>query len=754
MAKPIKSTFTFKVVPGEKFGWEIETYFFNFKSKVLEPLSSSPQSTPRHLKVPFGFIESVELVDDNYLNVRNHAGDMVLLQYDKLSPRLDDQDSKMKRTLMHIIQKESCHKLAHTISCLLKHLHSENNLTSPSNSVEEHSSTKSSSRISSSSYSTPVKRKSTAKGDSTSSCPTPAKRSNSLMSKEKAVVALTKQFEVGFDSDSDTSSLNLLKSYGETEEHNISVEEDNVNEDLLETIQNIMSKAKFWAVKCEDIEIPASIKIDKLKVEGLKESLQKTPDKTKCFVGLVRMEDEEGNREGKYECWVNCELFVAVSEVNLECNGAERVMAVLHTASGIDRKTLGEFLHANSKDFAFKFQDKLNYQDLLRFSCQVFSEDKSEKSVKFVRNALRSFTKGNKNSAMFIKLSSLEEPFLSLLEKFISLYEEGSLHGSQLSARKLCGLDNNFKRKKVYSKLEVPIQLFKLQLKVSPGARLYLMKKMLNKEITLSEYRNQLLKTVGLVEVKMSIEVMSGLSVTALRSKHANHFDNVRLSDFIGVKNLATGPNSQLKKLTRHVKNVLAEAVDVEKVIDDEGTVSKVKSDMWNVVIIAKRVKEATVVILQCGREKELFDRFEHSIREHVTAGGCMALFIVDDGAMKDLSMDYDQENTGVIVEKIFVKNDKPEIVNGVKREIVPILLVGQKESLIDKDVLNFYPNNLKEALPVIVRSLAEVGDSLLSVFSEDLGVINVDPGLILKRRGVSICYVSTEDLLKKFSVD
>ena len=90
---------------------------------------------------------------------------------------------------------------------------------------------------------------------------------------------------------------------------------------------------------------------------------------------------------------------------------------------------------------------------------------------------------------------------------------------------------------------------------------------------------------------------------------------------------------------------------------------------------------EATVVILQCGREKELFDRFEHSIREHVTAGGCVALFIVDDGGMKDISLDYDQENTGVVLEKIFVKNDKPEIVNGVKREIVPLLLVRQKDS-------------------------------------------------------------------------
>ena len=44
-------------------------------------------------------------------------------------------------------------------------------------------------------------------------------------------------------------------------------------------------------------------------------------------------------------------------------------------------------------------------------------------------------------------------------------------------------------------------------------------------------------------------------------------------------------------------------------------------------------------MILQCGREKELCDRFEHSIREHVTVVGCVALFIVDGGGMKDISL-------------------------------------------------------------------------------------------------------------------
>ena len=32
-----------------------------------------------------------------------------------------------------------------------------------------------------------------------------------------------------------------------------------------------------------------------------------------------------------------------------------------------------------------------------------------------------------------------------------------------------------------------------------------------------------------------------------------------------------------------------------------------------------------------------------------------MALFIVDDGGMEDISVDYDQENTGVVVERFLL---------------------------------------------------------------------------------------------------
>ena len=124
MSKALKATFTFKVVQGEQFTWEIEVFFFNFKTKQLEPLSSSSQSTPRHLKISFGFLKTVECVDTNLLSVINSRGDTALLCFDRLSPLLDDTDNRMKSTLIHLKEK-GCEKIVNTLNSLLKQFHKD-----------------------------------------------------------------------------------------------------------------------------------------------------------------------------------------------------------------------------------------------------------------------------------------------------------------------------------------------------------------------------------------------------------------------------------------------------------------------------------------------------------------------------------------------------------------------------------------------------------------------------------------------------
>ena len=60
-------------------------------------------------------------------------------------------------------------------------------------------------------------------------------------------------------------------------------------------------------------------------------------------------------------------------------------------------------------------------------------------------------------------------------------------------------------------------------------------------------------------------------------------------------------------------------------------------------------------------------------------------------------------------------------------------------------------PKNVREALPEILSGLVEVGGGLLSIFSDRAGAIDIDPNGILRRKGVSVCYVSRKDILKQF---
>ena len=72
-------------------------------------------------------------------------------------------------------------------------------------------------------------------------------------------------------------------------------------------------------------------------------------------MGLIRTENDEGSRLGKYECWVNCELFISQMELQLEDEGHhDKVLSVIHTVSpemNIDSKTLGSFLQPIQRIF-------------------------------------------------------------------------------------------------------------------------------------------------------------------------------------------------------------------------------------------------------------------------------------------------------------------------------------------------------------------------------------------------------------------
>ena len=62
------STFTSLVMDGTEYEFELEPVFFNTKTQLVEPLSSSPRSVPRDEKKP---IEKVTKIDEKNNKIEN-----------------------------------------------------------------------------------------------------------------------------------------------------------------------------------------------------------------------------------------------------------------------------------------------------------------------------------------------------------------------------------------------------------------------------------------------------------------------------------------------------------------------------------------------------------------------------------------------------------------------------------------------------------------------------------------------------------
>ena len=127
MTKVLKSSYTMKVVAGDDYEWEIEVFFFNNKSKLIEPVSPAPHSTPKHLKKSFGFIQSVVEVDSDILKIVNSSGEEINLAFDKMSPLIDDTDSTMKKTLLKV-KSSGCATTVNTLNKLIAAFHEPENI--------------------------------------------------------------------------------------------------------------------------------------------------------------------------------------------------------------------------------------------------------------------------------------------------------------------------------------------------------------------------------------------------------------------------------------------------------------------------------------------------------------------------------------------------------------------------------------------------------------------------------------------------
>ena len=752
--RQLKCSYTFKVVQGDLYKWEIEAFFYNFKEKIVERISSSPQTISREFKVPFGFIQSVRYENSNGLSITNNKGDIFDLYFDHLSPLLAEEDSKLKRMLIHF-KEFGCEKVVDTLNNLLKCFHTDLNLVGHHDSDTE---------------SSPVirgKRKEIVEAtcDSSGYCSpvSELQRSSSLTTESVSLLEDTNtdvkdpnkgscQPAGHVDNVLDTTHVSASDDEESLMDESISNKEDNLEGkldgklDINERIKDIIQNTDFLAVKFEDIIVPKELESDKYKVQELYDYLLNAPDKTKAsLLGLVCKVDDDDKIIGKCECWVNVELFLALSRIRNENGGEYRALAVVHTLkeNDIDSNILGRFLVVNSKNFDSKFAEKMRYQDLLRFTLGVVKDGDSETVIKFLKNSIRCFPKGIRNCNLFLRFTKFSRNYLNQLEKFIKLYEEGSLSGMKLSERKRCGIDRKQKRNNS-SKLEVPIELLRQLANSHERDREDLTRSILNSNITYPEFKKKIEISSSLTDLKDTIVRMTNKNFTELQEMYRNQLDDDVLLQFVGAKTLKTGPNVPYVKLDQFVKNLMD--IPVDEVQDTiMGTVNYMPVESLSLLDTGKKVKEANVIFIEAldKDDMKIFNKFEYSITEHVLSGKVVAVFAVSNDKLKNLVMSFD-ERTDIVVENVYIQCPAPKCEKGIKQVIVPLLLTGHSDLLMDSGVSNLYFLHLKEAIPKILNCFVKLGSNVLSIFSSTMGTFDVDKSCMMVRKGASVCYVST----------
>ena len=237
---------------------------------------------------------------------------------------------------------------------------------------------------------------------------------------------------------------------------------------------------------------------------------------------------------------------------------------------------------------------------------------------------------------------------------------------------------------------------------------------------------------------------MTNKNFTELQEMYRNQLDDDVLLQFVGAKTLKTGPNVPYVKLDQFVKNLMD--IPVDEVQDTiMGTVNYMPVESLSLLDTGKKVKEANVIFIEAldKDDMKIFNKFEYSITEHVLSGKVVAVFAVSNDKLKNLVMSFD-ERTDIVVENVYIQCPAPKCEKGIKQVIVPLLLTGHSDLLMDSGVSNLYFLHLKEAIPKILNCFVELGSNVLSIFSSTMGTFDVDKSCMMVRKGASICYVST----------
>ena len=755
-----KSYYTFIVVEGEEFDYELSAFYLNQKTNALSEVSASPQNTPKHLKIKFGFIERCEQIsgDSKFFKIINKNGKELLLQMDKLSPKIDEKDSQLKRLLINLSRRGDCKDLVKNINDIICAFHQEENRIIFESSYE---SDKENQEVNSSHVQAKVyldQSLVTSESQSNEDLPTGQGFNDSTLEQ-----SLTSGLDYESESGNETvdSSVNMTPPRTQKRKADDTESPPGSNDETLyQRLVNVIQSSHYACVNLSDIKIPAEVTIDRNRVSQLKGLLNTTIDKTQTILGLIQRVDKHGSEIGKKECWVNPEFYMAVAQNQLEQKDKDNSSfhSVVHVVQDFENEqdlestVIGTFLRTNSKEFSTAMRQNLTYQDLLRLAVASVAKNHTKEGIEFVKQTIKSFSKGLKNANTFLHLALLEESFVKKLLSMCKLYEDGSLYGMHISSRKKLSLDRDMKKKNS-AKLEVPLHLLKLHLAVSAETRNYLLESLLKKDMTFKRYVTRLTEEANLCEVISAVEKISNKSIESLRKEHPVFFSNDTLSDFFFAKDKKD--NQQYNRLLKHVES----AMNYEYLEDNNssGSEAKLHFKIYDGLTTPDIVKEVTshhiYVFIRSSTNLDVNDKLKFAFLENANDDRISVFVNTNIVTEKDGFQYFNEDVDKLRFEPVWYKMDKPVVKNGFKKEFSPIFVLGRENKFRDKEISSVHYEGLQGSISSLIQEMCNPYDKVIVSFNDlNLG-FDIDPYGILSRKNVSITYLSSMDNIRELKL-
>jgi len=335
------------------------------------------------------------------------------------------------------------------------------------------------------------------------------------------------------------------------------------------------------------------------------------------------------------------------------------------------------------------------------------------------------------------------------LEKFMALYETGSLCGMQVSSRKRCGLNGQDKRS-IDVRIEVPIDILKYIIEAEKKDREPLLISVVNSSITLTEFKSKIEVAAGLKDVKLIVASVAEKSFDSMKNSFPSQLHDENLLEYIGAKSHPkTGPNLKHSKLSQFVKDLVE--IPSDTVQDSlSGSLSFTEVETLGLIDSGKKIKEADIIYLEAMGGISLLEKFGYKLKEKIWGHNGIVIFALRESKVDEIAVEL-SEHVDIVAVKLYFKYGKSQVENGIKKEIVPLLLAGNVKFMTGCGISNLFLEELKDVIPKLVNSFAKLKSSILCIFSSDVGVFDIDPKCLMTRKGASISYVGPKVLINDF---